>query len=626
MTSENRGAGQVSEHTGAASKQAADLKVEEEAIVEEEREAVHQAAEFTDDGRIKYVQYQETEDAFHDRIVESMYMASLNEPEEPPEPTAKEKCIHRCFQSIHCNISKTSRCFSRRKSNDPADKPAIEMIDYMTPILRRGRSKGWVMHKNLIPDIVKESCRNWWVGFELCTIIIAFVLSITSLSLGKNRIFNILHLVLTIIGTILAVIDEAILLYGGSLFKKCGACYNHDGEEDPSIKYVRFEERDGIMEENNGKCKRCIATTRSTFDFIRMLLSELLFYPLLICDIFEVVTGEAYQFSNVTDGISFTLFAISSASLLFYVYIVRIIILIVGIIHSEKKRKPETKDEKETETQYPDYDPAIRKAAKYFQIYFIYHVAAQMVAQILMIIAIGAKIRDDNSHLFKNTTNIKETSLNSTESSAMENDSIYVSGTLWYMLVAGYVLPVFGLLTFFVVTYFWVQEFPIGFCIDILSVLKAPDIDDVKDFGKTKKEAASKLEKIKKFVHIAELKKQFKDLRQKAFFRKFLYPFFTPQMVIICLIYALLQFSFIICAHTSTSGNGPLGGGHWTTFYVIAVIVGYIANFYVFIVASAWIITIIAVTISTALLIHFFLLVCCFYICGSPSSNNRQRY
>ena len=622
MTSENRGAGQGLERTGAASKEAADLKVEEEAIVE----AVPQAAEFTGDGRIKYVQYKQTEDAFHDRIVESMYMASLNEPEDPPEPTAKEKCIHRCFQSIHCNISRcfSRRCFSRRR--DPDSEPAIEMIDYMTPILRRGRSKGWVIQKNLIPDIVKESCRNWWVGFELCTVIIAFVLSIASFSLGKNRIFNILHLALTILGTILAVTDGVILLYGGSLFKKCGACYNHvpqnDGEEDPS--------NDGKIEKNGGKCKRCIATTRSTFDFVRMLLSELLFYPLLICDIFEVVTGKAYLFSNITDGISFTLFGISSLSLLFYVYIVRIIILIVGIIHSEKKRKPQNKDEKETQTQFPDYDPAIRKAAKYFQIYFVCHVAAQMVAQILMIIAIGAKIRDDNSHLFENTTNIKETSLNSTVNTtkivAIESDSIHVSGTLWYMLVAGYVLPIIGLLTFFVVTYFWVQEFPIGFCIDVLSVLKAPDIDDIKDFRKTKKDAASKLEKIKQFVHIAELKKQFKDLRLKAFYRKFLYPFFTPQMVIICLIYAFLQFSFIICAGNSTSGNGPLGGGHWTTFYVIAAFVGYIANFYVFIVASAWFITIIAVIISTAILIYFILPFCCCFLIMAPFSNNQQRY
>ena len=66
------------------------------------------------------------------------------------------------------------------------------------------------------------------------------------------------------------------------------------------------------------------------------------------------------------------------------------------------------------------------------------------------------------------------------------DDTIHVSGTLWYMLVAGYVLPVFGLLTFFVVTYFWVQEFPIGFCINCLSVLKASGIDEVMKPGKKK--------------------------------------------------------------------------------------------------------------------------------------------
>lgn len=621
------GAGQVVERTGAATKKITDLKIEKahveagniavgalraEAIVEEERKVVRQAAEFTDDGEVTYRQIVHTERVFHRRIIEIMYIASLNEPEHPEEPTRREKCIDCCCQSVHCNFSRMPQSFTRR---DPEGQPAFKTINYMTPILRRGRSKGWAMHMELIPGIVRDCCRNWWVFFELVAVIAALGLSIATFSLGKNRIFNILHLILTILGSILAVTDGIILLCGCSMIKKYRTCCEcvpkSDSGESPAEVTSVDQQADVNVTERNGKCKRCIAATRSTFDFFRMLLSELLFYPLLICDIFEVITGKAYLFSNVTDGISFTLFAISSVSLFFFVYIVRIIILIVANIHSQRERKPETKDEKETQSQFPDYDPAIRKAAKYFQCYFIYHVAAQMLAQILMIVAIGAKIRDDNSHLFEDE---------------MNDDTIHVSGTLWYMLVAGYVLPVFGLLTFFVVTYFWVQEFPIGFCIDCLSVLKASGIDEVLKPGETKKEAASNIDKIKGFVQFAELKRQFKDLRQKGWSDKFFYPFKTSQMVIICLIYALLQFSFIICAGNSTSGNGPLGGGYWEIFYTIGIIVGFLANFYVFLVALLWSAIIISVIVFIAILISLIIFCCLIMACVSSPNNNRQRY
>lgn len=631
------GARQVIERTSAASKQVAGIKIEKveheagnmtvgkvrgQEIVEEERKVVHQEAEYTDDG-ITFRQYERTERVFYTRVFEIMYIASLNEPEEPPEPTTGEKCIDCCCQSIYCNCSKLCQSLTRR--NPKETKSAFRTINYMTPVLRRGRSTGWAIHMELIPDIIKESCRNWWVSFKLCTVIIAFVLSITSFSLGNNRIFNVLHLALTVLGSILAITDGIILLCGCTLFKTCrGCCDRNDREQHTGYRRFHDSEEDMVQD---GKCKRCITETRNVFDLIRMLYSELLFYPLLICDIFEVVTGKAYLFNNVRDGISFTLFALSSLSLFFYVYVVRLIILIVANIHSQRERRPKPNE------KVSDYNPAIRKAAKYFQCYFIYHVAVQMVAQILMIIAIGAKIQDDNSHLFEDAENLNETNDtiidNSTVSTtlATENDdTIHVSGTLWYMLVAGYVLPVFGLFTFFVVTYFWVQEFPIGFCIDVLSLLKASNIGDVMDFKKAKKDKAREIDKIKdRFVNLPDLKKQFKDLRQKGCCDKFSYPLFTPQMVIICLVYSFLQLGFIICAGVSTSGNGPLGGGHWEVYYFLAVIIGFIANFYVFVVALLWSALIICVLVSLAMLLN---VICCviFACLVIPSDDQRRRY
>ena len=233
--------------------------------------------------------------------------------------------------------------------------------------------------------------------------------------------------------------------------------------------------------------------------------------------------------------------------------------------------------------------------------------------------AIGAKIQDNNHHLFEDTiamnTNTNETSImngsgiidgldiNATEIMDMD-EGIRVTNALWYMLVAGYVLPYFGFLTFFVVTYFWVQEFPIGFCIDCLSILK---------YTEKNKEESSKIEKIKVFVQFAELKRQFEHLQNTSWCSKFSYPFRTPQMVILCIIYVILQFTFTICADTSSGEDGPLGGRNWNYFYLVAILV---ANFYAFAVAIFWSVIIISViALIAALIALIIIIITCYIIC-----------
>ena len=34
-------------------------------------------------------------------------------------------------------------------------------------------------------------------------------------------------------------------------------------------------------------------------------------------------------------------------------------------------------------------------------------------------------------------------------------------------------------LPFFIVTYYWVQEYPIGICLDVLSLLQMPNVDTI---------------------------------------------------------------------------------------------------------------------------------------------------
>ena len=564
-----------------------------EVLMEGKRQVVRQEIELTDDGQVRLREYIHTERVFYRHVVEVLYIAALNEPEDPEEEKLKEKCIDYCCQAFSC-ADGIKRLFCRRTPQGETKTSAIKKIEFMTPILRRGRSKGWVFHTDMIFPLVKNTFRNVWVGTEIVMVIVALGLSIASFSLGNNRVFNGLHLALTILGSILAITDGMILL-GQS--KCCGKRDSSDCEHTSEQTQDNPNEGSPGDVENgapscSGKCKQCIEKTKAKFDIGRMILAELIFYPLLICDIFEVVTGEAYHFSNAEDGISFVLFAISLGLVLFYVYIVRIIILIAANYHSQKRRPP-------LSNETPDkIDPTIRRSALYFQIYFIIHVFGQMVAQVLMIITIGIGIHEEN----------KDTS----------DEPIRISTNLWYMIVAGYLLPVFGLLTFFVVTYFWVQEFPIGVCVDVLSILEAPGMDEVLDLKNKKAEGGQKLSKINRYIHFSELKKQFKTLRTTGFLDKFGYPFGSPQMVIVSMVYALLQLGFVIAASRSL-------GGDWAVFYVPAGIIGYLANIYVLTVAALWSLIIMGVILVVASIIAFIIFCFLLITCLSGASENRNR-
>ena len=135
-----------------------------------------------------------------------------------------------------------------------------------------------------------------------------------------------------------------------------------------------------------------------------------------------------------------------------------------------------------------------------------------------MIIAIGAAIREENSHLFQNSSDSENSMSNTDEQSSNTDEqsmdaSISVSGPLWYMLVAGYVMPFFGIFTFFISTYFWTQEFPIGICVDALSILELPDIDSIMDIKAAKDKKRKKINKIIDHIHTTELNREFNTFR-----------------------------------------------------------------------------------------------------------------
>lgn len=380
------------------------------------------------------------------------------------------------------------------------------------------------------------------------------------------------------------------------------------------------ESSDEDVSNETQKCScyknKCRPFCKSATNAIRIILTEVILYPLLICDIFEVTTGRVFESSSHIDRLGAFLFVVSCIYFILYVYVARIVILAGMIRNVTDIRTPERRMENKDARNERNYNRNVRKSAIWYQTCFTVHMVLQMLAQVLMLIAIGAKIRYDNRHFYR--TNLEDS-----------DEEIHVSGHLWFMIISGFFLPFMGFLSFFVVTFFWAQEFPIGLYVDMISLMKMTSCggEDILKFGDGKKEESQKI-----VSHFENFDSDFHTLRKTSLFAKLSYPFKKPGLIILCMIYAALLLAFVLCAALTLGENGDLlvqilNGGGWAIYYLLAVIFGIIANLFVLLVVASWVI-IIAITVAIVVIAIAILSVTmwCYFVCLCLDSYKYSRY
>ena len=511
------------------------------------------------------------------------------------------QCIDTCCQSHSCSLP-SFNLFGRNRQRDRSPKPPKKEL--MTQALTKAKNKG----SKMINRINKRFFKNFkklilflWVTPEFILTLIGFILSVVTLSLDQNRAFNIFHFVLIVVATGFACVDFAETLHSFCCGEKKKR--SQDKKDPPPA---------------NCKNKFCSFVKEST-GYIRIIVTELILYPLLICDIFEVTTGKGFEPDTAGDRLGIFLFVVSCIYFVLYVYVARIVVLCGMIWNISTVRTPE----KEVLDKHPqsaqEFDPDIKRSATYYQTGFTIHVILQMLAQVLMFIAIAAKIRFDNRHFYEpNNT----------------DESIHVSNYLWYMIISGSVLPIMGLFSFFVATYYWSRMFPIGVYIDMMKIMKmtecgAEDLVDSKNAIAGQQGVAGKL--VHQFAKLRNVEQDFKNLRNDQWFNKFKYPFLSPALVVFCTVYLALQLAFILCAALAVDEMGQiafqvLNGGGWVVYYIFAVIVGVIANAYVFLITGFWIAVVVTVLLIIAMIIA--VIVCLLFLSclGSSNSNSNRQY
>lgn len=559
----------------------------------------------TPDGDYEHVQLVAERRVLHEAILQ-LYLEAENEnnPDEDqsttvtdddPEvnPSSFERCTDIVCQSCTCN-------FRNPFSHQKYDKKIVAKNDIMTPVLQRGRAKGTTLLKHFVFPLVGPLVRIGWIICELIFVLITIIFSIVSFATSNQNVFNIVQLILAFVSCLLAVIDIFYSLPASvkryKLIKKA-----EEANEGSTIDASTVKGTCSKCWGCNNFCCNCLETLS---DVLRTILTEVILVPLILCDIFEVVISIPGLPDNLESFFAIVLFAIGLIGIVLYVYFVRLAIL-VGIIHYVyKARRAFIKDSKSlTEV---GFDQAKAMDALKFKIFFLIHVTGQMICQVLMLVTVGRRIYIENQHFYE-PNNL--------------DTSIKVSSQLWYMCAAVTILPVFGFFTFFVVANFWVQQFPISFCLGLITALKSPGAQEmcsVKQISKANADQVLKV--INKFVRVFKLKNQFHDMYYVPFSKKLQYPFRSPGMIFICSVYFAAHMcfaAFALVGEVSLSENEAVGiWDLWSGFYVVAGFIGFVLNIYAFAVPIFWI-----------LVITLFIALICLSIClsGGGSTRNGRR-
>lgn len=507
-------------------------------------------------------QYTDSNDAMVEKIMEDLYDRVHSEGEDD-----KSEC---CTCEIQCT------CFQKG--------------ELLSNSLRKGRSKGWKMYKTIVFPLVQNIVRGIWVMLEFITAIVAFGLSLAStLRQDRVEVFNYVHLGLVSLSIALSILDIFMSI-------RCCCCnashqvYNVHGDQ----------------------ANKCCSCCSDYVDIVRMLLAEALIHPLIICDMFEIITGRGFEGNTLTDRISFSLLILSCFSFVLYVFIARVVILGGMIVKVQKARMRSTFELNLKQTY--------SLSALFYQLVFLTHLLFQMVAQILALIAVGVCIYAENQHIY--------------EDGNTEN-TIHVSWLLWSIMSASYIAPVIGFFTFFIVTYYWAQEFPVALCLDMISLWKmkrGPD-DFIHVKEKVEKPTDKMMDVISRFFDL--ISSDFGELHNENWCKKFTYPFRTPVIVVFCVFYALLQMAFAGLALTILFiGDFDIdlfsSFFGWFIFFCVAIGVGAIANAYAFAVAAFWAVIVPTVALVLAYIVAAIVIVVLvilgvpllFIVCLSSNDDN----
>ena len=451
-------------------------------------------------------------------------------------------------------------------------------IPQLTPETKRVNRQGFTMLRKALFPAMPKFLTDIWVLAELGITITQFVLSLITVSIENNRAYNITYIVLASVAVLLALVD--VFIY----FVQLGSCarivhhFYNSKRKRIEVKLPDEEEKRDQDQTEKKCCQYLNPKVKSwlmqSLELLRTVLSELLIYPLVVLDLFDLIVGGTYLQQTSADRINFSLFIIGTILLVLSVYFTRAFMVISAAINI--RRTP--LDPSKTTTNM------IGLVTQ-----FCIHVLFQIIVHMLIIVVVGVKIHQENPD----------------PCSDLVSSCTSLSPFLLYIIIVGGILPLYGIAIFFIINYYNLRELSIGFWVNMLALLQSESFATAVFSNKGIKESRERAKQLIEKIKYEEVKKQLKNLQSVSSWIKILYPLRFPFFVAIAALYEVLLLSFVICIAFSWDQNRAvqfvLFDEGLSSAAIVVILLILIANLHVLLLTSMWILTALAFFILVVL-------------------------
>ena len=392
----------------------------------------------------------------------------------------------------------------------------------LPPALATAASAGQQMISKLVFPTMSGVLQDVWVLTELGITLYQFGSSVTPL---PTVMFKMIALTFAIINVILASIDGFFYI---TQVGTCAKYFQLKKQENADHKEDKEEvERNDENVEETRKClflsNEWVEKLETWFEMVRNILSEVLLYPLLIFDLFDFITSSPYLLQEEGDGANVVLFGIGCFYFTLAVYIVRLFVLTGSTAAL---------------TQMPIDVCNSRKDTTNFIVSFALIAVGQMLSQLTIIFAIGFKIKDENP-------------IEGTE-------DINASPFLIASIILGGVLPNLGIIAYFLVNYYSLQDMAMGLFINMMSLLQSESFAELVFEGDGTEVPKEKAQELAEKINLPKTRQQFDERRKAQGWSDSIQSSFNMPLIIVA---GIAYYAVIIAFIASLMfGSDPVSG------------------------------------------------------------------
>lgn len=445
---------------------------------------------------------------------------------------------------------------SQAAARFPTTEPPIP------PELRVAKKIGSKMAQNFLFPATLKVMQDVWVAIELMVTLFEFVFA--CVTFGDGGAANIIFVLLSVINLALASTDGFLhYVEGGS----CKACFKSKKKQQK------------VKKENKSSCTSCLTDKQKRListgsEVVRLILTEILLYPLVVLDLMELIESETYRGGDANSLINFGLFNIGILYLVLTVYFIRIFMSISSMISMNRLPKTTTSS----------YTSLMNQLSL--------HLIGQIIVHILVLLMVAAKINSE-----KCTEAIEGSGSNGTSE---EETSINISPFLYTTLFTGDIIPILGFAIFFVLNFPRLKQLSMGLFIEIFSIIVQEDFAGTAFKGKGVRHVNRKVRKAQEKINIRATRQQFSEYVNFFTLKNRVgYWLKNPIVVSLSFVHCIFISTFLVC-HTlgrsdpcnSDSNVEFLGNRGTVVTFILGAVVLLVANFQVILISSAWVLII----------------------------------